>query len=669
MTTEPDFEWIFVESAVAAPRWARLERELMARLEEAAAEFIARYTREDGTLIWRDEWPGMDGSDDPYEAFMYLALFYSLGGSEEVYESARRMWDAITWQWTQYGQIEREFDGYYDWMHHGEANLFHYFFGLGKPSSLVDRQRAENFARMYNGEDPLAPNFDRELGIIRAPQTGSRGPRHVVTEEDLGTHRGVLVDYLPPFEDMTTAPFDGGAGRADWLDDEVFAEVIELMNQRTTRGDVPLNLNATGQFTHAFLYSGAEKHRQWVVKYLSAWAARAEANEGGIMPDNVGLSGRVGEYLDGKWWGGHYGWRWPHGFLTIIEPLVNAGTNAFLLTGDDSHLDAARKQLDLNFGLGRQEDGVWLVPSKHFDSGWADYRPSSPFHAIHVWARTLSDADLERVERVPRSADWAEVHVPRAPFSAKHYNVNTLAWYEYARGRNPGYPERALEANGELLDQQLARLRSDDGDPRAWETITHLTGHPDTVSLQVDGYAIHAWMEFNPVYFESLVQLMWGAPMHVPHGGLQHATVRYFDAEERRPGLPGEVAALVREIAADSVIVELVNLGVRERTVVLQAGGFGEHRFTSVEQMRDAAAGAARAVDSTWVGVRLAAGAGAKLRLGMRRYVNEPSYQTPWSRREDWAPLIKGRTSGAATDTRASGEIVASAPEEAGDLA
>ncbi|UNK70490.1 hypothetical protein [Microbacterium sp. H1-D42] len=644
MSNTPEFEWLDVTTPVEPPRWAKLERDLMARLESASAEFIARYTREDGTLIWRDEWPGMDGSDDPYEAFMYLALFYSLGGSEKVYEAARKMWDAITWQWTQYGQIEREFDGYYDWMHHGEANLFHYFFGLAKPASLVDRQRAENFAKMYNGEDPkAAANYDAELGIITAPQSGSRGPRHIVTAEDLGTHRGVLVDYLPPFEDMTSVAFDEGRGRADWLDDAVFAEVIELMNQRTTRGDVPLNLNATGQFAHAFMYSGAEKHRQWVVDYLARWAARADANEGGVMPDNVGLSGEVGEYQDGKWWGGHYGWRWPHGLFTILEPLINAGTNAYLLTGDDAHLDAARKQIDINFGLGHAQDDGWVVPNKRFDGGWADYRPASPFHAVHMWARTLSDADHERVERVPRTTDWSDVSFPVVPFSVKHYNVNTLAWYEYMQGHNADFPERALDANSELLEQQLARMRSDDGDPRAWDMITHLQGFPDTVSLQADGYAIHAWMEFNPVYFESLVQLMWGAPMHISHGGFQHATVRYFDAELQRPGLPADVAALVRAISPDEVTIELVNVGSFEHDVVVQAGGFGEHQFTSVLSDAEGTASDARTLDSTWVGVRLAPGAGAVLRLGMRRYVNEPSYQTPWSRREDWAPLIKGR--------------------------
>ena len=41
----------------------------------------------------------------------------------------------------------------------------------------------------------------------------------------------------------------------------------------------------------------------------------------------------VGETMDGKWWGGYYGWSWPHGFMNIIESLSIAAMNAELLTG------------------------------------------------------------------------------------------------------------------------------------------------------------------------------------------------------------------------------------------------------------------------------------------------------------------------------------------------
>ena len=35
------------------------------------------------------------------------------------------------------------------------------------------------------------------------------------------------------------------------------------------------------------------------------------------MPDNVGPDGIVGGLLDGRWYGGHYGWSWPHGWYSV----------------------------------------------------------------------------------------------------------------------------------------------------------------------------------------------------------------------------------------------------------------------------------------------------------------------------------------------------------------
>jgi len=37
----------------------------------------------------------------------------------------------------------------------------------------------------------------------------------------------------------------------------------------------------------------------------------------GLLPDNVGLGGVVGEYMGGRWYGAMYGWSWPHGFYNI----------------------------------------------------------------------------------------------------------------------------------------------------------------------------------------------------------------------------------------------------------------------------------------------------------------------------------------------------------------
>ncbi|WP_308635300.1 hypothetical protein [Paenibacillus silvisoli] len=624
-------------SRIVPPQWALQEQQLFDTLNKAAKEFIARYTRPDGTLVWFDHWPGMDGSDDPYEAFMNLALLYALGGSDELHEASRRIFDGITWQWTQYGQLHRDFDKYYDWMHHGEGYLYLYFLGLAGPATLKDRQRAKSFAAMYTGDDPEAPNYDKAHKLIRSPLNGSMGPRFEVNEEDWSTHRGILDDYLAPYEDIPGVDF--ASGKCAWSNDEVYGHLLRMMNDRMNRGDVPLNLNATGLLTHAFLMNGDEQLRQWVVDYVGAWQERAERN-GGIIPDNVGLTGEIGEYNDGKWWGGYYGWRWPHGFMTIMEPLTNACMNLALLTGNLNGLQLAREQLDRNWELRREQDGRWLVPYKRFDSGWTDYREALPKYPVYLWSMSMADEDLERVERIPKDHDWNEVIVPkysgRDPVTGretKHYIGNTQPWYQYIRGLNPGYPERILSANYEMIGNQLAKMRALEGDPYEW-----------TEHFSEGVYsAIHIWQEMCPIYFEGLLQLTLGGPMHISHGGLQFGRVRYFDTKAKRPGLPAGVSALVEKLTPDSATVQLVNTSLfHAHELVIQAGVFGEHQFTRAEII--GSQGDVLniiAVEGKWLSVELPEGTGITLRLCMERFVNTPTYAMPWPEHDH--QLIQGR--------------------------
>lgn len=357
-------------SEATPPAWARQQRDLIARMAAESETFAQRYTRADGTFIWRDEWAGMDGSDDAYEAFQSLPLLYLLGGPDDLLPRAHRHWDAATWQFTRFGQVDREFDAYYDWMHHGESSQAMYYLALADAGSLQQRDRAVRFANMFTGADPLAPNWDAERRMFRSPLTGSRGPRLVSTWEDWSTHRPILSRAHAPFEDLA-----GVAGpTCPWTDDRVFAEILQRFNERMARGDVPLNLAATGLITHAYLWTGEQRYRQWVLDYLDAWAEHTAAN-GGICPDNIGPNGIIGERNDGRWWGGYYGWWWPHGARTLINAIAIAGTSAVLLDGDLSHLDLARSQLDLLLEQARDDRGRTLIPGRYGQDGWQDYRP------------------------------------------------------------------------------------------------------------------------------------------------------------------------------------------------------------------------------------------------------------------------------------------------------
>jgi len=602
----------------APPAWAIKQRHLMDLMDRAAVEFAKRYTRPDGTLIWREEWPGMDGSDDAYESFLSFPLFYILGGGEHVHELARQEWNAITWQFTGHGQVYREFDGYYDWMHHGESYTYIYYLGLANPYHHMDRRRALRFAAMYTGEDPAAPNWDADLKMIRSPINGSRGPRFEMTAEDWVTHRPVLADYLSPYEDVPGFRFDDPFTVLDWNDDETFARILKLMNERMVPGDVPLNLNATSLIANAYMVTGEEKYRQWVLDYLQAWAERTERN-GGIMPDNVGPTGRIGERMNGKWWGGYYGWRWPHGAWIVLESTLIAGCNAALLTGDPAWLDLHRSQADLLWALRREEGGVLKVPARHGDQGWFDYRPPVPDHYVHLWFMSRSEGDRARIEE--RFPDWEAWRGAPRFFKAGSYAP--LGWYAYVAGQNPCFPEQVLQDTYTGICQRLDRIEHDDGD--------------------LEKRDIHHWQDINPVIPEGLVQMAMGTPGAVYHGGLLHASVRYFDPHRRRPGLPRDVAALVEQITPDGIVLMLVNTDPLEgRDVLVQAGAFGEHAFTearlenggieqqSVTVSTDVADGYIRLIhNDRYLLVRLGPSAQARLCLGMRRFANRPSYEFP----------------------------------------
>ena len=607
---------ITVSGRSTPPEWAIRQRHLIELMNRAAPRFVARYTRDDGTFIWRDSWPGMDGSDDGYESYLAFPLFYILGGSEEIHALARRLWTAVTWQFTEFGTVTREFDSYYDWMHHGEAYTFLHYFGLADPDYHVDRRRALKFAAMYMGEDPLAPNWDAQHKIIRSPITGGKGPCFEMTAEDWTTHRQNMSHYLAPYEDIPGVDGSDPFFKVDWEDDALFAKVLKLMNERMVPGDVPLNLNATSLITNAYLYTGDAKYKQWVLDYIQAWMERTEAN-GGLIPDNVGPTGKIGERMGGKWWGGYYGWRWPHGARVMLEPLCNAGCNATLLTGDPSWLDLFRSQADRLWQMRREENGQIMIPNKHGDQGWFEYTPHYSSGTLrllmHAYAVGRQQQDLDRINTAYGDRPLPQdLPLPRCGKAGSFYIHD---WFEYILGRNPGFPARALEITYAEMRRRLDRIDSETLDWTTWRE-------------RPDWQDVHHWQEINPVIPEGLLQMAMGTPTAVYHGGMLHAAVRYFDPATRRPGLPPCVAALADAVETDSIHVQLVNTDVLQtREVLLQAGACAEHEFTEVS--RDETELAPTRIDDRHLRVIIGPAAQARLRIGLKRLAHQPTYARP----------------------------------------
>ena len=158
------------------------------------------------------------------------------------------------------------------------------------------------------------------------------------------------------------------------------------------RGDVPLNLTATSLMLNAYMYTGDPKYKKWIEEYVGAWIERTRQN-GGILPDNVGPRGKIGEHMDGKWWGGYYGWRWPHGLFNQLESTLIGAANAYLVSGDPKYLELPRGVRPGAKARAGSRTASVLVPHRHGDDGWYDYRPIKPQHLVSSVVRLAGRED------------------------------------------------------------------------------------------------------------------------------------------------------------------------------------------------------------------------------------------------------------------------------------
>lgn len=627
-----------------APAWAVLERQLINVMEEAVHPFLEKYTRPDGRLIW-NEGPrnSRDGADDFYESFYNWPLLYLLGGGDHLLELGQRQWDATTVLMEEYGHVYKEYEIGYDQFHQSESYIYFYLLCMADPGHEKNRERARRFAGFFLNEDPEAPNYDPEKKIIRCAHNGSKGPRWLYGEADepsYGYSPG-MARYGLPYEDL-----EGIETPEDLKDPEKARRMGQAMKERMSKGDCATNLHVTPLIANAYLLTGDGKYRDWLLEYVGAWIERAEAN-GGLLPDNVGLAGEVGEYMDGRWYGSMYGWTWPHGFYNIAMAAILAGIHCFLLTRDEKYLELPRTQIqkvleqgkmadlgEIHMSLGEHwmgqlqalgEDKVsFVVPYCYGAKGWSDFQPLAAMYPAALWnvSGDAVDWDVMELIREKETYDWREV----IPFHNKEDAYHEQPWFCYLQGENPDYPVQILQAALALVYRRMDLIRNDRTDPR-------------------DNH-IHWWQQLNPVTTEALIQLTLGAPQMLYNGGMLLAPLRYFDAERKRPGLPRDIGALVEEVAKDKVVLHLVNLsGLQSRTLLIQAGSLGEHRFTTVAHsvltseypgaVADYAAPSVEQameqvdVESTHFQVELPPGTEIRLKIGLERHVNEPSYAFP----------------------------------------
>jgi hypothetical protein len=620
------------------PGWATAQRQLFDLLDHAWRRFARDFTGPDGRLNYGGELTSRDGVDDFYEVFFNWPQLYLLGGADDLLAESERHWEGVTRQLSELGMLKDEYERGYDWFHQGESLLLFYFLCMAAPERWTER--ALRFTELY--VDPQFGNYDPQHRIIRRPHNGSDPDRS-------GLFDGASYPWLAKEAQMYGFPLEWilPAGTEDPPRDQD-PRLSTEMTRRMASGDTAVNLAAAGLALNALILTGDQRYRDWIEEYVGAWRDRAADNDG-VIPDNVGADGTVGGQLDGRWYGGHYGWSWPHGWYSVGHAAIVAALAGAVATGDDSYLDMVRPALDRIIAQGKvmtfteadsSLQSKWTVqlgedvhtptlhvPFRYDDRGWFDYNPMLMAVPTALYHHSSSTGDRERIERLREAGgyDWRTVRSFRSKEEAGHEEP----WLAYLAGDDTDYPEKILAAAQAQVRHRLARMEL----------------YRDRDVPEAD---IHLWQQSNPVVTEALVQLTWGGPQVVYNGGLQQARVRYYDADARRPGLPPSVSALVSSIDPEATVVELVNLDPDQaRSVIVQAGAFAEHTFRAVEHTvcddpgwvgdlydyghrRPTVTSASCDIDGPWLQVDLPRSSTIRLTLRLDLRTRTPSYRTPF---------------------------------------
>ena len=581
---------LLVDTPMAAPRWASLQRQLLAANMAACEAFYAHYVDADDTLRVFARWGANDGPDDAAEATNDWVTLHALGAPDRLLTLAQRYYEGHLRQYAaartvdvpiaRQGMYFREFPVQMDWQHNAEGLTTFNVMGLSAPHDPRLVARTRRFADFYTGRDPTTGNYDPAHRVMRSLLNGSRGP---------------MLRAATPL-DWAGDPFDPRPFHLEHGEQSYRQTLDHYGDYGPVAGDNPLNLQATTLGLNAYALGAGERFRRWALDYLDAWADRARAN-GDILPSRIGADGSVGA----DWWRGVYGW----GFSPVVPQTgkredrnrvpraITAFLGALLLTGDLDYIRLWRRQNARINDAAKSIGGQVSAPTMYGADGWYSWKPG-PYrtNGFEIWYATQDPGDRALAGDHP--------------------------WIAFLEGRDPGYPERALTDD---LNQVAARVTA-----RVADRTTPATRLAD-------------WpLDINPASAGALVATMTGglhiarppwSPTSPPQGGVPlHCRLRYFDADRRRAGVPEDVGALVHRLGDRSTELSLVNLGTRPRTLIVQGGAYGEHRIDAVTMD-----GATRTIGGRDVTVRLAPGCGARLTLAMTRYANRPTLTFPWDRR------------------------------------
>jgi hypothetical protein len=582
---------IVIDTPMAPPRWAILQRRLLDVQAEAAQAFHDRYFDKDHRIEAFLRWGANDGPDDAIEHINDWPLLHAIGGDDRILSLYRAVQEAHFRQYSRVrtvdvpmgrkGMYVREFPPQMDWQHISEGLSSFNLMGLSTPSDAKLIERTRRFADFYTGRDPSAPNYDPKLRLIRSMFNGSLGPLMRPT---------TALDWAGD-------PFDVSRFEMEHGETSYEQTLDHYRDYSGTVGDSPLNLHATTLALNAWMLTGEDRFRAWMLDYVGAWVERAAANND-ILPSNVGPDGVIGSSAGGRWWGGTYGW----GFSPVVPqtglredrnrvPRAVVGfMNAYLATGDDRYLNVWRKQNARINDASRTLNGTLSSPTMYGAEGWYSFK-AGPYrlNTGEIWYQSMRANDRDAMLETP--------------------------WSRFLAGTQPEWVEHALLDDLARIHKRMAAVRADISTPDRRLADNAIDKNPVSVTalLQQTMGAIHIarppWSSTSPN--------QGGAPLFV--------RLRHFDVDERRAGLPADVAVLVHKLEDRATGLTVINLNpVRTRTLVMRGGGYGEHRIESVRVGETV-----RSIGQSDVRIVLQPGCGAALDLAMSRHSLKPTLAWP----------------------------------------
>jgi len=459
-------------------------------------------------------------------------------------------------------------------------------------------------AGLYLNEDPAAQNYDPEVKIIRSMFNGSLGPK--------------LTPVVP----------------MDWegLNPSLRFWSVAATD---VRGDHPLNMAAAMLPFTAYLLTHDAKYKDWVLDYIGAWRDRTEKNGGNIPSNiglDGTIGGEWGgKWYCGVWgWTGegerNYVFRGPPEGFDVALLLSGDQSYTQAMRHQIDNIFAAKKVVDGKIlvphlyddkgwgGYGEMSQGTLYVQRGN-GSGTQGNLVNI---LVDLYMTSMLPADLERIPILP------------GDISPQRHGTDTppgTDWINYIKGNDADYPLRALQAALAELRAKAVPSRGPGnvgaGSSAGWLAVSG-QAYPSTISMAsleklppmrpglggcvpkngkllttTSPAAVSAAAaagrrggagaaggrgggDNGPVNIggngsipvSALVHLTMGGP---DPGGESHGPlplnvqVRHFDPENKRPGLPEDVGALVEHFDANSVTLTADHS--RQRPMVQRAVG------------------------------------------------------------------------------------------------